>query len=163
MTSGMATETRTCATVEMGRIAVARDPESLTAILGSCVGVTLYHPRSRIGAMAHVVLPESRGGNALPGKFADAAIPHMIQEIEKAGGSRTGLVAKITGGACMFGGEGPLRIGQANADAVRKALDGAGIRILAADIGGSKGRRVVFNAGNGELTIEIVGAPPRVL
>lgn len=163
MAPGMATETETCTTVEMGRIAVARNPESLTAILGSCIGVTLYHPRFRIGAMAHVVLPKSTGRNALPGKFADTVIPRMIQEIEKAGGRRAGLVAKMTGGACMFGNTGPFQIGQANANAVRDALDGAGIRILATDIGGSKGRRVVFNADNGELTIEIVGATPRIL
>ena len=163
MAPGTATETRTDATVEMGRIAVARAPESLTAILGSCIGVTLYHPEARIGAMAHVVLPKSAERNTLPGKFADTVIPRMIQEIQKTGAGRSGLVAKMAGGACMFGKTGPFQIGQANADAVRQALDGAGIRILATDIGGSKGRRIAFNAGNGELTIEIIGAPPRIL
>jgi len=163
MASGMAIEPGTCTTVEMGRTAVARDPGSLTAILGSCIVVTLYHPRFRIGGMSHVVLPESTGRDPRPEKSADTAIPHMIQEIEKAGGSRTGLVAKMAGGACMFGKEGPFQIGQANADAVRKALAVAGIRVLAADVGGSKGRRATFNAGNGDLTIEIVGSPPRIL
>ena len=163
MSSGTATETGTRKIVEMGRIAVARAPESLTAILGSCIGVTLYHPRFRIGAMAHVVLPQSSGGDALPGKFADTAIPQMIQVLGEAGADRSGLVTKIVGGACMFGKEGPLQIGQANAEAVRKVLAATDIRILATDIGGSKGRRVTFNADNGELAIEIVGAPPRVL
>ena len=63
----------------------------------------------------------------------------------------------------MFGKEGPLQIGQANADAVREALAEARIGILATDLGGSKGRRVICNASTGELTIEIVGAPPRIL
>ena len=162
MASGAATATVTLTTVEMGRIAVARAPESLVSILGSCIGVTLYHPRFRIGAMAHVVLPKS-SGNIRPGKFADTAIPQMIQEIERAGASRAGLVAKMAGGACMFGKEGPFQIGQANANAIREALAEARIGILAADLGGSKGRRVIFNAGNGDLTVEIVGAPPRIL
>jgi chemotaxis protein CheD len=163
MASGTATETGTCTTVEMGRIAVARGSDSLTAILGSCIGVTLYHPRFRIGAMAHVVLPESGGRNAIPGKFADTAVPRMIHEIEKAGAGRTGLVAKMAGGARMFGNDGPLQIGLANIDAVCEALAEAGIRVLASDVGGSKGRRVTFNAGKGDLTIEIIGTPPRVV
>ena len=163
MDSGTATETVRSKTVGMGQIAVARDPESLNTILGSCIGVTLYHPRFRIGAMAHVMLPESTGGSAPAGKFADTAIPQMIKEVEKAGGSRVGLVAKMAGGACMFGKKGPIVIGQANADAVLKMLTEAGIRVLATDVGGSKGRRVAFNAANGELTINITGDPTRVL
>ena len=163
MAPATAAETRTGRNVEMGRIAVARDPESLTAILGSCIGVTLYNPRARIGAMAHIVLPQSAGGDALPGKFADTAIPRMIQEIETAGAGRRGLVAKMAGGACMFGQDGRVQIGQANADAVRAILEGAGIRILASDIGGPRGRRIILNAANGELTVEIIGVPPRVL
>ena len=163
MDSGTATHTGTYITVEMGRIAIARAPESLAAILGSCIGVTLYHPRTRIGAMAHVVLPESAADDTRPGKFADTAIPRMIQEIDKVGGGRTGLVAKMAGGACMFGKNGPFQIGKANADAVREALVRTGIPILAADIGGTRGRRAIFNAGNGELAIEMVGAPRRIL
>ena len=156
------TATATVMTVEMGRIAVVRAPESLVAILGSCIGVTLYHPRFRIGAMAHVVLPKS-SGNIRSGKFADTAIPQMIQEIERGGANRGGIVAKMAGGACMFGKEGPFQIGQANADAIHEALAEARIGILATDLGGSKGRRVIFNAGNGDLTVQIVGAPPRIL
>jgi chemotaxis protein CheD len=98
MDSGTAIEPRAFTTVGMGRVAVARAPGLLTSILGSCIGVAMYHPRFQIGAMAHVVLPAAMGANGPPGKFADTAIPRMIEEIEKAGGSRTGLVAKLAGG-----------------------------------------------------------------
>ncbi len=163
MASGIATETGTCASVDMGRIVVARDSESLRAILGSCIGVTLYHPRFRIGAMAHVVLPKSSARSDTPGRFADTAIPRMIQLIENAGANRSGIVAKMTGGARMFGKEGPLQVGLANTEAVSEVLAKAGIRVVGTDLGGSNGRRVTFDAANGDLTIEVVGAPPRTI
>jgi chemotaxis protein CheD len=163
MASGTAIEPGTCTTVGMGRVAVARAPGLLISILGSCIGVAMYQPRFQIGALAHVVLPKAMGVNGPPGKFANTAIPQMIEEIEKAGGSRAGLVAKLAGGACMFGQGGPLQIGRANADAINEALQRAGVKIVAADIGGSKGRRVTFDTASGELNIKVIGAPQRVI
>jgi chemotaxis protein CheD len=149
--------------VGMGQVAAAKAPATLTAVLGSCIGVTLYQPRLHIGVMAHVVLPQSSGAAAGPGKFADRAIPNMIAELERLGVARAGLVAKMAGGACMFGNSGPLQIGLANAEAVARALAAAGLRVVAQDTGGSKGRRVVFDLLQGTLTVEIAGAPNKVL
>jgi chemotaxis protein CheD len=149
--------------VGMGQIVAAAKPANLTAILGSCVGVALYHPRRRVGALAHVVLPNANGRVAPPGKFADSAIPTMVQQLESLGANRAGITVKITGGACMFGTSGPLQIGDANVEAVIKALADAGLRVAAKDTGGVKGRRVAFRVDTGELLVEIIGQPPRVL
>ena len=50
----------------------------MKAILGSCVGVVLYHPVRKTAAMAHIVLPESAGRDGAAGKFADTSISGMI-------------------------------------------------------------------------------------
>lgn len=149
--------------VGMGQIVATAKPASLTAILGSCVGVALYHPRRRVGALAHVVLPSSNGRSATAGKFADSAIPSMIQQLESLGANRAGLTVKIAGGACMFNTSGPLQIGDANVEAVTKILAEAGMRVAAHDTGGTKGRRVAFRTDTGEMLVEIIGQPPRVL
>jgi chemotaxis protein CheD len=73
------------------------------------------------------------------------------------------VVAKIAGGASMFGSGGPMQIGDANIRAVTDALKAAGIRLAGQDVGGKKGRRVWFHAGTGELTVQIVGGPPHIL
>ena len=148
----------------MGQVAIASEPSCLTAILGSCVGVALYHPRLHAGALAHVVLPDSSGrGAGPPGKFADAAVPCMVRQLEQLGANRSGLVAKIAGGACMFGASGPLQIGDANIEAVVKALAAAGVRLAGQDTGGAKGRRIQFHSGTGELAVEIAGQLSRTL
>lgn len=149
--------------VGMGQIIAMDKPANLTAILGSCVGVALYHPRRRVAALAHVVLPSANGRIAPPGKFADSAIPTMIQKLESLGANRAGITVKITGGACMFGASGPLQIGDANVEAVLKALANAGMRVAVQDTGGTKGRRITFRTETGDMLIEIIGQPPRVL
>jgi len=149
--------------VGMGQAAIGTRLSRLTAVLGSCLGVALYHRRLQLGAMSHVVLPDSNGRDALPAKFADTAIPHMVELFTQHGGSANGLVAKIAGGACMFGATGPMQIGLANAEAVHRELAKLRIPIIAEDIGGSKGRRVIFDCGCGTLTIETAGCRPKAL
>lgn len=163
MSSCTAIENEKVTTVGMGQIALAQQAGKLRAVLGSCISVTLYHSRQRLGSMAHVVLPDSGGRDQAPGKFADTAVPEMIQLLEKAGANKAGLVAKIAGGARMFGHGGPLQIGEANAAAIRKALASVSIRVVAEDLGGQSGRRVTLDASSGELLVEVVGQAPKSL
>lgn len=149
--------------IGMGQVAVGLRPTRLTAVLGSCLGVALYHRRLYLGAMAHIVLPESNGREAAPGKFADTAIHHMLELLSGRGAPVSGLVAKFAGGACMFGATGPMQIGLANAEAVRRHLKEYRIPVLAEDVGGAKGRRVIFDCETGTLTVEIAGGRPKMM
>ena len=63
----------------------------------------------------------------------------------------------------MFGADGPLQIGDSNVDAVRAVLAKEGIRIVAEDVGGQKGRRVILDCSTGELLIEIAGHARKTL
>ncbi|NQT39588.1 MAG: chemotaxis protein CheD [Planctomycetes bacterium] len=163
MASITALRTTQDATVGMGGIAVARDPARLSSVLGSCVGVALYHARHRVGALAHVVLPESSGFTAAPGKFADTAIADMLRQLRQLGAGTTGLVAKIAGGASMFATSGPLQIGSNNVQKVTELLQAEGIRIAGRCVGGVKGRRVTLDCSNGNFLVEIAGAASRML
>lgn len=147
------------ASVGMGQLATAHKPARLTAVLGSCVGVALYHPRLGVGALAHVVLPDSNGRPGHAAKFADTAVPAMLRELQKHGVLPGGLFAKIAGGACMFGAGGPLQIGDANIQAAVRALDRAGVRLVGRHVGGKAGRRVTLDCASGTLLIEIAGCP----
>ncbi len=153
----VAAETKT---VGMGKVAVAGEHARLTAVLGSCIGVAVHHLRSRRGALAHVVLPDSDGRATAPGKFADTAVPYILSQL---GVPPTSLTAKIVGGARMFGTKGPMQIGETNIKAVVEALDKAGVRLAARDVGGRSGRRIALDCETGELTVETVGNPPKTL
>lgn len=147
----------------MGQTAVGDKEAVFTSVLGSCIGIVLWHPHLGMGAIAHVVLPDSHGQNGQPGKFADTAVPYLIRQLADIGCPRTGLVAKIAGGACMFRGGGPLQIGDDNIAATRTILRQHGIAITAEDVGGTSGRKITFECATGRLVVEVAGQTVRVL
>jgi chemotaxis protein CheD len=149
--------------VGMGQIAAGRAPERMKAVLGSCVGLAIYHPRLKTAAVAHIVLPESAGRNGVPGKFADTAVPEMLKLLKELGAPTCGLTAKFAGGGNMFGTSGPLQIGDANVEAVAVALKNLGICAVGHDVGGTKGRRIVFDCASGEMTVECTGCPAHTI
>jgi len=149
--------------VGMGQIAVGQAPQRMRAILGSCIGLALYHLGRNTGVIAHIVLPESAGRDGTPGKFADTAVPHMLELLRKQGLPIHGLTAKLAGGANMFNTSGPLQIGDANAEAVATALKKACIRVAGQDVGGTRGRRVDFDCASGEMIVQCAGQPARTL
>lgn len=153
----------TIARVGMGQISVVQRGEVATCVLGSCVGVVLDHRGSQTAAVAHVVLPDSSGRGGPPGKFADTAVPEMIQLLRRLGVPRAELRAKLAGGANMFHSTGTDLIGDTNLAAVLEQLGAVNIPVVAQDCGGFKGRRIVFESHTGLLTVDIVGEPRKEL
>jgi chemotaxis protein CheD len=147
----------------MGETALLRQDETARIVVGSCAGLAIFHRRIKLAAIAHIVLPEAAGRTGIPGKFADTAIPYMIDLLQKEGADKTCLVAKVAGGAQMFGASGPLQIGDANIHAVTAILSEVGIPLQGKNAGGSKGRKLTIRCGAGEMTVEVAGEPPFVL
>ena len=83
----LATETQSASQrlAGMGQIVVVTGQEFARAVLGSCVGVAIYDPSEKLGALAHIVLPSADGRPGLPGKFVDTAIPWMIEALQQRG------------------------------------------------------------------------------
>jgi chemotaxis protein CheD len=149
--------------VAIGQWAVAAAPTRIRTLLGSCVGVVLYDRVSKLGGVAHVVLPAAHGTVDHPGKYADTAIPAVIAELERRLGSRirVRLTAKLVGGASMFQVDTPadstLNIGRRNQEAIEAILGELRIPILARDLGGTTGRRLTLDTVSGIVAIKVPG------
>jgi len=149
--------------VKIADLAVAREPAVIsTHGLGSCLAICLYDPQAKVGGMAHVMLPspELVKNQTNAAKFPISAIAAMLAEIERLGGSRRRLTAKLAGGARMFGallttskGAGTANIGQRNAQEARAELERLGIPIVAEDTGSDYGRSVEFLVSNGTVLV----------
>jgi chemotaxis protein CheD len=143
----------------------SRSPDTLvTYALGSCVGISLYDPFTRVGGLSHIMLPSSslRSDGICDNrmKYADTAIGDMVGHMERLGAGRRNITAKIAGGANMFGTvEGSFidTIGDRNVEAVRDELVRLGIPILAEDVGANYGRTVHFNLEDGRVVIQSIG------
>lgn len=121
---------------------------TMTSIgLGSCVAVILHDNRKLMGGVAHVMLPNSNGkGEDRPGKFADTAVPKLLEELKSRGSNKRDLIAKIAGGSSMFKQfKGNLDIGGRNIEAVKEALILHKIPLEGEDTGGSVGRSILYD------------------
>jgi chemotaxis protein CheD len=145
--------------VLMGRWAVASAPTLIRTLLGSCVGVVLHDRQGKLGGVAHIVLPDSRGATDHPGKYADTAIPVLIDDMERLAGRRLRprLTAKLFGGASMFQGGASMDIGKSNQVAVERVLAEFGVAVVARDMGGEAGRRLTFSTATGIVAVRIPG------
>jgi chemotaxis protein CheD len=145
----------------MAEIAVSRhEADVLVALgLGSCIGLALLDRSSPVAGLAHIILPESRDGAAVPGKFADTAVPELLRQMIALGAAKSCLMAVLVGGAEMFamGASGSLDIGRRNEHAVRTALAVAGIAVTAAVTGGSSGRTMRVHLESGLVTCKAAG------
>jgi chemotaxis protein CheD len=136
----------------------------VTLGLGSCVGVCLIDKKRKIGAMIHVMLPDSGGKDTpKPGKYADSGIKIVLDEMKNKGANITGLEAKIAGGAAMFGNSSKtMDIGKRNVEAIKSILKKENIKIIAEDTGGNRARSIEFNIDNSELIVKKVGGGEKV-
>jgi len=93
-------------------------------------------------------------------KFVDSAVVELINQLVRIGASRNALVAKIAGGAHMFGrsqNNDLLKIGERNAAAGLAILKALSIPVQANDTGGTHGRTIELNIEDGSLKIKTVG------
>jgi len=148
--------------VGMADYKVGRYPASLISYgLGSCVGIALYDPVTKIGGLAHIMLPDSKQARSTenPAKFADTALPKMLDDLQKLGALKTRLTAKIAGGAQMFSFTNTtdiMRVGERNAEAVRIILKKLDLRLLADDTGGNYGRTVELKLDTGVFRVKTI-------
>jgi chemotaxis protein CheD len=153
-------ELATNSSIRIGEMSVAPDGEELRTLLGSCIGLALYDRRSKIGGLAHIVLPNARGTTDRPGKFVDTAIPALIEEMQELAGGELRPSAKMAGGASMFSTTAAANIGRQNMESCERLLGQLGIPIVGKHCGGGQGRRMSLNTANGRVVIEIVGQDP---
>ena len=131
----------------------------VTYALGSCVGICIYDPMTKVGGLSHIMLPSSTLNNpgvVNPMRFADTAIVLLLRKLEAAGAMRARMKAKIAGGAQMFsaiGNSSLANIGARNVEAVKQVLARERIPIIAEDTGKNYGRTVHFSPGDGIMHI----------
>ncbi len=155
--------------VGMADLKICKSPDGITTLgLGSCVGIAIRDPLTKVGGLAHIMLPDStaiRDHSNIP-KFADTGIDELVKQVVAAGAMRARLEAKIAGGAQMFGfqsGAAAVRVGERNVEAVRTKLFQLRIPILASDTGLNYGRTVIYYPETGDFVIRAVGKPEKVI
>jgi chemotaxis protein CheD len=147
--------------VRMGELSASRTAGDtlVTLGLGSCIGLALLDRRSGVAGLAHVVLPDSGGNTEVNRfKFADHAVPELVDKVVALGARRPMLEAVLVGGASMFAAIGSsMEVGARNEAAVRAQLSKHRINVVAAATGGNRGRTVRVDPQSGVVLVREAG------
>jgi chemotaxis protein CheD len=152
--------------VRMGELAISDTPGDVLVSLGlgSCIGLALVDKRAGVAGLAHIVLPAS-GGAVKPEtvhKFADHAVPALLDGMVERGASPVFLQASLVGGASMFVAVGQ-DVGRRNAVAVRELIAQRRVPVVAEAVGGSRGRTVKVDVAMGTVSVREAGGTEEVL
>lgn len=150
---------------------VAKHPVVLTSLgLGSCIGLVIYDDIAKVAGMSHIMLPNNHEDKDVKklGKYADTAVPKLIEDLIALGALKSRLKAKMAGGAQMFSIPGKnsasfLAIGERNIETTKKMLEQYGIPLVASDVGGNKGRSVEFYTDNWIMIVKVIGSEVKKL
>ena len=143
---------------KMATFALARAPDTLLARgIGSCVIVMAYCREKKSGGMLHAMLPEKGNAHDEDAKYADSGIDTLFSALSRQGMPVRSLEVKIAGGANMFPGmslQPRMQIGQRNIESAKKKLAGLGAKLTGEDVGGSKGRTILFSLSTGKVDVQ---------
>ncbi len=143
-----------------GQLFVSREPAVITTILGSCAALCLWDRRKKIGGMNHYLLPEGtdNGPNRL--RYGNIANPALLNELLAMGCKVEDLQAKLFGGSSAFSANPSESVGTRNSQLAEEFLRGAGIRLVAKDVMGKRGRKLIFHTEDGITLIRDFAEPP---
>jgi chemotaxis protein CheD len=139
-----------------GRIFVAAQPFAISTIVGSGVALCLRDTERGIGGANHFMLPEGpeEGENAT--RYANVANPALLKRMLDLGAEPRTLEAKIFGGSLPninFGNEKD-HLGDLNVKTVTHFLNMNGIRLAHSEVGGLRGRKLIFHTDDGRAWSE---------
>ena len=131
--------------VIQGEFCVSDDPDVvMTTLLGSCIAACMHDPVAQIGGMNHFLLPsdESNDARTKGDRYVVHLMELLVNGMMKRGARKDRLQAKLFGGAMVV--QGLSDIGAKNASFAERFLEAESIPIVAASLGGTRGRRLQY-------------------
>lgn len=136
---------------------VSTKPCQIQTVLGSCVAVCLFDTKLRTGGMNHFMMPLWNGEGLASPKFGNIAIDMLIEKMKSNGSQKQNLVAKIFGGANQLEHQNSIFfIGERNIQITEYLLKNHQIPISARSLGGTQGRKILFNTFTGEVLMKYI-------
>jgi chemotaxis protein CheD len=136
-----------------GQMYVSREPMVITTILGSCAALCLWDRLKKIGGMNHYLLPEGADSGPNRLRYGNVANPALLKELLALGCEIKTMQAKIFGGSSAFAADPLQSLGSRNVQLAEEFVRTAGIRLVAKDVSGKHGRRLVFHTEDGVTLI----------
>ncbi len=130
-------------------------PGTITTLLGSCVAVTLWHPRLHIGGMCHVVVPQKLK-QTCDFRYPCCVVEQFNKDVAQYGTRPGEYKVGIYGGGNMFPDiqtDRKLLVGLRNIESMQDLMEASGFKVSEFHVGGNSYRRVSLRLENGEVIV----------
>jgi chemotaxis protein CheD len=135
-----------------GMTHVDREECEITTVLGSCVSVCLWDRVRGGGGMNHFMLPLWNGEGLATPRYGNIAMERLLACVLATGARKEHLVAKVFGGANLLATfSAGFPIGVRNSELAMTQLEEWRIDVVASDLGGQVGRKVIMNTRTGVI------------
>ena len=135
-----------------GYIFLSRGPTLVYTVLGSCVSVCLWDRKNNFGGINHFLYPIITEPRKATANYGNVSIPALVRMMLSEGSEKSSLEAQIFGGRDLYYVKEP-GIGSQNVIVARKVLNQQGIRVASEDVGGNKGRKLIYDSGTNEIVV----------
>ncbi len=142
--------------VHAGQVFASPVGTDVTTILGSCVAICLWDAAIGVGGINHYMLSLDRSAASPSLRHGGFATEELLLALSRFGAVRSRLQAKVFGGACILQSfrQGGSDLGQKNVDMARSLLQAEHIHIVGEDVGGPRGRKLIFSTDSGEALVK---------
>lgn len=144
--------------IHVGEFYIGIKPTEVSTILGSCVAVCLYDKVEAIGGMNHYLVPLWNGNGLQSPKYGNIAIHRLVEGMLNIGCKAKNIEAKIFGGGNVIDtvSHEDMMVGRKNIIIAKEILKEYEIPIIASDVGGSRGRRILMNSDTGKVMLKYI-------
>ncbi len=139
--------------VQPGFVCLPAQPTRLGIVVGSGVALTIYDARRRRGGAGHYLRPTREAGRSTP-VYAAPAVVALVNLFLETGSRPPELEAFLYGGASNPDAPGyDPRQSRRNVELGRELLAKLRVPLAGEDVGGRRGRKIVFNTATGESVV----------
>lgn len=151
-----------------GELYIGNTAANVVTTLGSCLAVTVYHSRSRLGAICHGLVSQCMDKETCESscaeefRYVDCAILYMLKTFDALGIKRSEIEVKLFGAAdaIVLGLKVKRTVGKENINMARDILKREHLRVKSSDIAGTRGRKIFFNTRSGEVYLKYLKEAP---
>lgn len=144
-----------------GDIYVSDMPTMVSTILGSCIALTIFNKRLKIGGICHAMLPKSPYAKEHSVfRYVDSSIFYMLNKFERLGIRRDEIELKLLGGADVIDrvNDDTASIGQKNIEIALEIIRNENLQLTVSDVGGKMGRKVHFYTHTGKVLLKRINS-----
>ena len=149
-----------------GEILATKNPAIITTVLGSCICITMHNKLTKFSAICHAIMPSFDNSKHRADKsrqifqYVDTSIEWMFDQFKRNGIKSCDIEVKIFGGAEMLLentlGSNPFVVGKKNIEVAMSAIKKNRLKLKACNVGGNKGRKLIFNSFTGDVFAKFV-------